>query len=81
MRGNVGTRLDKLARGDADATILLAGLKRLNMADAVTAILDTAHFLPAVGQGAIAIETRVDDETTQGLVAKINHEPTLTALR
>ena len=81
MRGNVGTRLDKLARGDADATILaLAGLKRLNKADAATAILDTTDFLPAVGQGAIAIETRVDDETTRGLVAKINHEPTLTAI-
>ena len=63
MRGNVGTRLEKLARGEADATILaLAGLKRLGLADAATAILGTDEFLPAVGQGAIAIETRAGDD-------------------
>ena len=82
MRGNVGTRLDKLARGEADATILaLAGLKRLGVADAATAILGTDQFLPAVGQGAIAIETRSGDNVTRALIAPINDAATLTAVR
>ncbi len=64
MRGNVGTRLEKLARGEADAQPFwrLADLKRLGRCfDAATAILSVDQFLPAVGQGAIAIETRIDD--------------------
>jgi hydroxymethylbilane synthase len=81
MRGNVGTRLEKLARGEADATILaLAGLKRLGVADAVTEILNTDQFLPAVGQGAIAIETRAGDNATRALIAPINDAATLTAV-
>src|SRR5687767_3347668 len=57
LRGNVETRLRKLDEGAADATLLaLAGLKRLGLADAATAVLDTEEFLPAVGQGAIGIE-------------------------
>ena len=62
LRGNVETRLRKLDEGVADATLLaLAGLKRLGLTDAATAILDVDEFLPAVGQGAIGIETRADD--------------------
>ena len=62
LRGNVETRLRKLDEGVADATLLaLAGLKRLGLADAATAVLDVDEFLPAVGQGAIGIETRADD--------------------
>jgi hydroxymethylbilane synthase len=81
MRGNVGTRLERLARGEADATILaLAGLKRLGLTDAVTAILDIDRFLPAVGQGAIAIETRAGDAVTLAAVAAVNHAATLTAI-
>ena len=81
LRGNVGTRLAKIADGVADATILaLAGLKRLGMADKATAILDPQQFLPAVGQGAIAIETRENDAATRALVARINHGDTLTAV-
>jgi len=81
MRGNVGTRLDKLARGEADATILaLAGLKRLGMADAATAILPVDQFLPAVGQGAIAIETRSGDSATRDAVDRISDTTTLTAV-
>ena len=54
LRGNVETRLRKLDEGVADATLLaLAGLKRLGLTDAATAILDVDEFLPAVGQGAI----------------------------
>lgn len=81
MRGNVGTRLEKLARGEAGATILaLAGLKRLGMADVATAILSVDQFLPAVGQGAIAIETRIGDVPTRDAIAAINDAATLTAV-
>jgi len=81
LRGNVETRLKKLDGGDFDATILaLAGLKRLGLADAATAILETDAFLPAVGQGAIAIEIRADDTRTRDLLAKIDHADTRVAL-
>jgi hydroxymethylbilane synthase len=81
FRGNVETRLKKLDDGVVDATLLaLAGLKRLGRADAATSILDVDAFLPAVGQGAIGIETRADDRRTRDLVAKIGDADTLTAL-
>ena len=58
MRGNVETRLRKLAAGEADATLLaVAGLKRLGLTAAATQVLDIDEFLPAVGQGAIGLET------------------------
>ena len=81
LRGNVETRLRKLEAGEADATLLaVAGLKRLGLLAAATMILDTEEFLPAVGQGAIGIETRADDERTRALVVKINDADTATAL-
>jgi hydroxymethylbilane synthase len=81
LRGNVETRLRKLDEGVADATLLaLAGLKRLGLADAATAVLDVNDFLPAVGQGAIGIETRADDARTRELLAAINHADTFSAL-
>jgi hydroxymethylbilane synthase len=81
LRGNVETRLRKLDEGVADATLLaLAGLKRLGLADAATAVLDVEGFLPAVGQGAIGIETRADDTKTRDLLAAINHSDTASAL-
>ena len=62
LRGNVGTRLAKLERGEVDATLLaMAGLNRLGLTDHVTAVLDTDDFLPAVGQGAIALVARAAD--------------------
>jgi hydroxymethylbilane synthase len=62
LRGNVNTRLAKLDAGDYDAIILAsAGLKRLGMANRITQSLDTGVSLPAIGQGAIGIECRVDD--------------------
>jgi hydroxymethylbilane synthase len=61
--------LRKLAEGSCDATVLaLAGLKRLGRAHEASQILDVASFIPAVGQGAIAIATRVEDE---GLVSRL----------
>jgi hydroxymethylbilane synthase len=81
IRGNVETRLRKLDAGVVDATLLaLAGLKRLGLAHAATAILSVEEFLPAVGQGIIAIEARADDAGTRALLGMIDHAETATAL-
>ncbi len=82
FRGNVDTRLEKLGNGVADATFLaLAGLKRLGKADAVSAILEPAEMLPAVAQGAVGIECRLDDTRTRGCLAAIDHADTHVAVR
>ena len=81
LRGNVETRIRKLEAGEVDATLLaLAGLKRLGLADKATALLDAAEFLPAVGQGAVTIEARVDDARTRDLLARVDHADTSVAL-
>src|SRR6516165_8554556 len=81
LRGNVETRLRKLDAGEVDATLLaLAGLKRLGLAQAATALLPVDEFPPAVGQGIIALEARADDSRTLALLARINHLDSLTAL-
>ena len=81
LRGNVETRLRKLEEGVADATILaVAGLKRLGLERRVTRVMSESEFPPAGGQGAIAIETRADDDKTNEQVAHINHADTATAL-
>jgi hydroxymethylbilane synthase len=81
LRGNVETRLRKIEAGDADATLLaVSGLKRLGLLAAATALLDVDEFLPAVGQGAIGIETRSGDAATLALVARINDADTAAAL-
>jgi len=73
LRGNVGTRLDKLAAGEVDATLLaVAGLNRLGRADAIGAVLEPQEFLPAVAQGAVGIERRTADEATAALLAPLN---------
>ncbi len=80
FRGNVQTRLDKLARGEADATLLaMAGLNRLGLQPAV-APLATAQFLPAAGQGVVGLECRSDDEETRALAALVDDAPTAVAL-
>jgi len=77
FRGNVETRLRKLADGVADATFLAcAGLNRLGLAQHITAAMDTDVMLPAVAQGAIGIEIRADDEDTARLLAPLDHAPT-----
>ena len=79
FRGNVATRLRKLEAGDVDATLLaLAGLKRLDMADAATQILGPEQVLPAVGQGAIGITCRGDDTGILEILDAINHLPSAT---
>ena len=81
LRGNVETRLRKVEAGEVDATVLaVAGLKRLGLAAAATAIFDVEEFPPAVGQGAIAIQTRANDEKTRELVSAIGDADTATAL-
>jgi hydroxymethylbilane synthase len=81
LRGNVETRLRKLEAGEADATLLaVAGLRRLGLLSAITAILDPEEFVPAVGQGAIGIETRADDVKTRALVEAIDDADTKAAL-
>jgi hydroxymethylbilane synthase len=77
LRGNVETRLRKLADGVADATLLAcAGLKRLGLADRITSPVPTDEMLPAVAQGAIGVEIRAGDMAMAELLARINHEPT-----
>ena len=81
MRGNVETRLRKLDAGEVDATLLaLAGLKRLGLQAAATALLPLDEFLPAVGQGVIAIAARADDAKTCALLAAVDDRDTATAL-
>jgi hydroxymethylbilane synthase len=81
LRGDVHTRLRKVEDGEIDATILgMAGLNRLGLTAAVTQVLPIDDFLPAVGQGAVAIETREDDDKTRELLAAINHAPTAIAV-
>jgi hydroxymethylbilane synthase len=81
LRGNVETRIRKVEEGEVDATVLaLAGLRRLGLAAAATAVMAVDDFLPAVGQGAIALETRADDRRTRDLLAAIDHPDTTAAL-
>ena len=81
FRGNVDTRLKKLAAGEVDATLLaMAGLRRLGLADSAKAIaLDPDDMLPAVGQGVICVECRAADDATRALLAPLNHPATETA--
>lgn len=77
LRGNVNTRLAKLDAGDYDAIILAsAGLKRLGMADRITLSLATSVSLPAIGQGAIGIECRIDDAKINQLLQALHHPAT-----
>jgi hydroxymethylbilane synthase len=81
FRGNVDTRLEKLERGIADATLLaVAGLNRLGRSDRITAYLDPRRFPPAPAQGAIGIEIRAGDEQTAAIVGGLNHPATSIAV-
>jgi len=81
LRGNVDTRLDKVKHGEVGATFLaLAGLKRLGRLGAVSAVLSTEEMLPAVAQGAIGIECRLDDTATRAYLAALDDAPTHIAV-
>jgi hydroxymethylbilane synthase len=82
LRGNVDTRLRRLAEGDFDALVLaLAGLQRLGRVEEAGARLDVDEMVPAPGQGALAIEARQDDGPVLEALAAIDHEPSHTRLR
>ena len=82
LRGNVQTRLRKLADQGLDGTVLAAaGLARLGCSDLVAFVFGLDKMLPAVGQGALAVETRAGDERVAALVACLDHEPTTLAVR
>ncbi|MGL5790861.1 MAG: hydroxymethylbilane synthase [Plesiomonas shigelloides] len=77
LRGNVGTRLSKLDNDEYDAIILAAaGLRRLGLEARIRARLSVQQSLPAVGQGAIGIECRLDDARVRALLAPLNHADT-----
>ena len=78
LRGNVNTRLRKLDEGEYDAIVLaVAGLKRLGFADRIRQVLPREMVLPAVGQGALAIETREDDRETRDMLAFLRDDDTI----
>ena len=77
IRGNVDTRLKKCREGVVDAVVLArAGLVRLGLADVATEVLEPGRCLPAVGQGALAVEHRAGDETVAVLLARVAHTET-----
>jgi len=81
LRGNVPTRLSKVERGECDAAVLaLAGLRRLDLESAVGAVLDPEELMPAPGQGAVAVQSRLADARVAALLAAIDHEPTRVAV-
>src|SRR5256885_10729440 len=80
LRGNVDTRIRKLDEGQYDAVILAsAGLVRLGLQERITARIEINEMLPAVGQGAIAIETRTDNEFAVEATARLDHRETRLA--
>ncbi|MCE9528129.1 MAG: hydroxymethylbilane synthase [Planctomycetales bacterium] len=77
IRGNVDTRLRKLDAGDYDALVLAqAGLHRLGLDARIASIIPLSIMLPAVGQGALGIEARADDESTRRILSQLSHEAT-----
>lgn len=81
IRGNVNSRLQKMEDGYCDAMIMAAaGLQRLELDSYITEIIDPEVVMPAVSQGAIAIETRMHDSEVDVLMEKVNHTPTWNAI-
>ncbi len=82
IRGNVETRLSKLEKGEVDAVLLAAaGLRRLGLEGKVTQFFSTSQLLPAMGQGALGVEMRLDDEKTWDIFSFLNHETTEVCVR
>jgi hydroxymethylbilane synthase len=81
LRGNVTTRLRKVEDGQLHAAVLAAaGLRRLDAADCIGVYLDATEWLPAAGQGAIAIQARVDDAKARRALGELNDAATMTAV-
>ncbi len=82
LRGNVDTRLKKLAQGDFDAIVLAAaGLGRLGLSERATEYFSPETIIPAIGQGVLGLEIRADDVETARLLAPLNHHHTETAVK
>jgi hydroxymethylbilane synthase len=82
LRGNLETRFRKLDEGQFDSMILaVAGVKRLGWGDKIASVLEPELSLPAIGQGAIGIECRSDDEPTQKIIAPLNHNESFICVR
>ncbi len=82
LRGNLDTRIRKLDEGQFDAIVAaVAGLKRLGMTHRITEILQPDISLPAIGQGAIGIECRIDDKAINSMVGFLNHQETSISLK
>lgn len=81
IRGNVDTRLSKLDGGEFEAIILAeAGLRRLELAQRIREVISPRAMTPAVGQGALGLEVRTDDQATADALAFLNHQPTHAAV-
>lgn len=82
LRGNLNTRIKRLDEGRFDAIILaVAGVKRLGWQDRITEILLPEISLPAIGQGAVGIESRIDDKIINSLISQLNHPETSICVR
>jgi hydroxymethylbilane synthase len=82
LRGNVPTRLRKVDEGQVQAAVLAAaGLRRLGVGDRIAAYLEAPHWLPAAGQGAIAIQVRAEAGAVRDLFTALDHAPTMRAVR
>jgi hydroxymethylbilane synthase len=79
LRGNIATRLDKAA-GFGAVVMAAAALERLDLADRADEVLDPSLMVPQVGQGALAVECRADDDETHALLAGIEHGPSRRAV-
>ena len=78
VRGNVGTRINKMIDGNFDGLVMAAaGIERLNLEQYITEYFELNSFLNAPGQGAIAVETNIDNLEATAFVSKINHEQTM----
>lgn len=81
IRGNVGSRIDKVATGEVDAVVLAAaGLRRLGRFGEASQVLDTTVMLPAPGQGALAVECRSDDRAMTSILGALDHPQTRAAV-
>ena len=81
IRGNIETRLAKLDSGQADAIILArAGLERLGLGGKISFVFNPEEFIPAPAQGALAVQTRVDNPEIAKLLSAVDHKPTHTVV-
>ena len=81
LRGNIETRIQKAQSGQYDAIVLAeAGLRRLDLGQHISAVLETSTFIPAPAQGALAVQVRTDDQVLGELVGKLDHGPTRLAV-